>query len=137
MAHYAELSPDNVVLNVLYVTNDIITDENDNEVESLGVEHLQRNIDPNGRYVRTSYNANIRGKYAGVGDLYHTESDKFYNPQPFPSWTLNTDTLVWEPPIPQPAVAEGEIPYAWNQDMYEADNTKGWDRPEEPAEESE
>ena len=137
MAHYAELSPDNVVLNVLYVTNDIITDENGNEVESLGVEHLQRNIDPNGRYVRTSYNSNIRGKYATVRGNYDPTSDRFYPEQPYSSWTLNTTTLEWEPPIPQPTVAEGEMPYAWNQLMYEADNTTGWDRPEEPVEESE
>lgn len=125
MAHYAELSPDNVVFNVLYVTNDIITDENNNEVESLGVEYLQNNINPNGRYVRTSYSGSIRRKYASVGDLYHTESDRFYSRQPYPSWTLNTTTLIWEPPTPEPALTEEQETigsyYEWNEE------TTSWD----------
>ena len=124
MAHYAEISPDNVVLNVLYVTNDIITDENNNEVDSLGVQHLRNNINPNANYVRTSYSGSIREKYAGVGDLYHTESDKFYSPQPFPSWTLNTDTLVWEPPTAKPTLTEEQSNvgsfYYWNEE------TRSW-----------
>lgn len=125
MAHYAEVSPDNVVLNVIYVSNDIITDENDNEVESLGEQHLQNNVDPNARYVRTSYNGNMRGKYAGVGDLYHPESDRFYMPQPYPSWTLNTTTLIWEPPTVKPTLTEEQEGhgscYFWNEE------TTSWD----------
>jgi hypothetical protein len=41
------------------------------------------------RCVRTSYNGNIRGRYAGIGDTYDEQRDVFLHPQPFPSWVLN------------------------------------------------
>ena len=34
-------------------------------------------------------------------------------PPPFPNWTLNLDTLVWEAPVPKPT--EGG-PYRWDVD---------------------
>ena len=72
-----------------------------------------------GEWIQTSYNtrgnvhyaANIntsdggtplRGNYAGIGYNYDKNNDVFYAPKPFPSWTLNTTTWVWESPTPVP-----------------------------------
>ena len=38
--HYAELNENNEVIYVAYMDNEIITDENGNEVEELGIQHL-------------------------------------------------------------------------------------------------
>ena len=63
----------------------------------------------------------LRKNYATVGGNYDVWDDAFYNVQPFPSWTLNKTTYQWEPPITDPG-----DDYYWNEDAYQADNSKGW-----------
>lgn len=130
MAHYAELNDNNEVIYVVYMDNEIITDENGNEVEELGVNHLHTHHGADRRWVRTSYRGNFRNKYAGLGDTYREDLDAFISPQPYPSWTLNESTYEWESPIPQPELTQEEIDsrsyYTWVQELYSADNTKGW-----------
>ena len=55
----------------------------------------------------------LRKNYAGVGYIYDVDRDAFYEPQPFPSWTLNETTCQWEAPVAYPD--DGEI-YVWNED---------------------
>ena len=112
MAHFAELDENNVVLRVNVVHNDITTID--------GVEDEQRGIDYlNGLYpdpvawVQTSFNSNIRTRYAGVGYNYDADRDAFITPQPYPSWTLNEGTLDWDPPEPRP---DDGNEYAWDED---------------------
>jgi hypothetical protein len=80
MAHFAELDSNNVVLRVLVVSNDDITDENGQEQEALGVAFLQGLFGADTHWVQTSYNGNIRGKYAGIGDSYDPNADVFVAP---------------------------------------------------------
>ena len=60
----------------------------------------------------------IRANYAGVGytyDLNYTVGSYpgvFYAPQPFPSWTLNTSTFLWEAPVPYPTDGKN---YYWDE----------------------
>lgn len=50
----------------------------------------------------------LRANYAGIGYTYDTSYTindvvgVFYAPQPYPSWTLNTQTFLWEAPVPKP-----------------------------------
>ena len=76
-----------------------------------------------GEWVQTSYNTRggqhpegrpLRKNYAGVGYSYDRQKDAFIPPQPFPSWTLNDETCLWEAPVPYPE--DGEIWY-WNEDL--------------------
>ena len=67
-----------------------------------------------GETKRTSYNSNIRKNFAGKGMIYDPVRDAFYAEQPYPSWTLNEETYIWEPPTPKP---EGE--YNWKEDTTE------------------
>jgi hypothetical protein len=65
-----------------------------------------------GEWIQTSYNTQgnvhklggtpLRGNYAGIGYTYDRTNDVFYEPQPYPSWTLNQSTWVWEAPTPKP-----------------------------------
>jgi hypothetical protein len=38
----------------------------------------------------------------------------FYEPQPFPSWTMDTNTPKWIPPIPRPEGVVGTY-FDWNE----------------------
>lgn len=44
----------------------------------------------------------LRANYAGIGFTYDLINDVFYEPQPYPSWTISAPTWIWEPPIPYP-----------------------------------
>lgn len=73
-------------------------------------------------WIQTSYNTvggnhllggvPLRKNFAGVGFIYDKELDAFYTPQPYSSWTLDTETCFWVPPVPQPN--DGK-PYMWNE----------------------
>lgn len=125
MAHFAELNENNEVIYVVYMDNEIITDENGNEVEQLGIDHLHRHHGPHHRWIRTSYGGNFRGKYAGLGDIYREDLDMFISPSPYPSWILNETTRQWEPPVSYP---NDEKFYRWNEE------TLSWDLNESLAE---
>ena len=71
MAHFAELN-NNVVLRVLVVPN---------EQEHRGQEFLADDLGLGGTWIQTSYNATIRGKFAGVGDTYDSVNDVFVAPE--------------------------------------------------------
>jgi hypothetical protein len=71
MAHFAEIDSNNVVLRVLVVAD---------EQEHRGQEFLANDCNLGGTWIQTSYNANIRGKFAGIGDIYDEVNDEFYSP---------------------------------------------------------
>jgi len=128
MAHFAELNSDNKVIGILKVENAVITDENNQEQESLGITFLQGLFGSDKIYKQTSYNSNFRKNYAGLGDTYDTTRDAFICDQPFASWALNESTCRYEPPIPHPDPegTEPEYFYDWDEDAYQADNSTGW-----------
>jgi hypothetical protein len=103
MAHWAELDENNIVLRVTVGDND---DPNGDE----GYQWLLDNL--GGTWVKTSYNANIRKRYAGVGYSYDELRDAFIAPKPFTSWVLNDETTEWEAPIPKP---DNENYYYWDE----------------------
>ena len=69
MAHWAELDENNVVVRVTV---------GDNEDPSEGYDWIMENL--GGRWVQTSYNATIRGKFASIGDTYDEKLDVFVAP---------------------------------------------------------
>lgn len=85
MAHFAKIES-GIVAQVIVVDNE---HETDGEVylNSLGL---------TGQWVQTSYNANFRGKFAGIGDTYDAELDEFIAPpveiavEPIPEEPLAT-----------------------------------------------
>ena len=80
MAHFAELDSNNVVVQVLVVGNDKLTDKSGQEQEQLGIAFLHKLFGADTRWVQTSYNANFRVKYAGIGDTYDAAADAFISP---------------------------------------------------------
>lgn len=131
MAHFAELDQNNIVINVVVVDNNVLIDENGNENEQLGIDLLHSHLGSDKKWVQTSYNHNFRGRYAGKGYTYDENFDIFFPPQPYPSWTLNSQIADWEAPIPRPEFTQEEIDsycwYEWNEDQYQLDNNTGWE----------
>ena len=78
MAHFAQIDDNNVVVTVLVVNDDYLKDENGNEVEALGRAHME--AVHRGRWIQTSYNNNIRGRFAGIGCIYDEVNDVFISP---------------------------------------------------------
>jgi hypothetical protein len=54
----------------------------------------------------------LRKNYAGTGFTYDKIKDAFIPPKPYPSWTLNEETCLWDSPVPYPN--DGEM-YTWNE----------------------
>jgi hypothetical protein len=100
MSHFAKLDENNVVV---FVT--VGRQEDDGKEAEL----CARTGD---RYVQTSYNTHggvhnlggtpLRKNYAGIGYTYDEARDAFIPPKPYPSWTLNEQTCLWDPPVPHP-----------------------------------
>jgi hypothetical protein len=94
MAHYAFLDENNIVV-------EVITGKDETElIDGLTPEQWYENYRGQ-RCVRTSYNHNIRKQYAGIGYSYDADTDVFVAPQPFPSWTLDSNH-DWQAPTPKP-----------------------------------
>ena len=139
MAHFAKLDENNVVIQVIVVSNDDITDVNGVEVESIGIAlcHKLFGFDTNWR--QTSYNGNMRGNYAGIGFTYMSNvatlgvgsTDIFITQKPHASWTISTSTPVWVSPLGEApglttSQADAGSYYTWDESAYQADNTAGW-----------
>ena len=80
MAHFAWIDSDNKVYQVSVVNNSDIQDLDFPESEAVGVAYLTSVHGSGKTWKQTSYNANFRGKYAGIGDTYDAELDEFVSP---------------------------------------------------------
>lgn len=88
MAHYAFLSGNNVV-------TEVITGIDENElIEGLPPEVWYGNFRGQ-RCVRTSYNGNIRKNFAQVWFTYDEERDAFIPPKPSGDATFDEETCQW------------------------------------------
>ena len=109
MAHFAKVKK-GIVTQVIVAEQEFIDNMVDNEP---------------GKWIQTSYNTRggvhklggtpLRKNFAGIGYTYDKQRDAFIPPQPWPSWTLNEDTCLWEPPIPFPDQTTGVL-YYWDED---------------------
>ena len=131
MAHFAKLGISGKVISVHVVNNSDILNADGVEDEKVGQQFLERLHGwPASMWIKTSYNTlggvhssgdaskALRGNYAGIGMIWDEDNNIFRTKQPYPSWTLNTTTALWEPPTPQPV---DDKLYTWNE------STKTWD----------
>ena len=114
MAHFAQLDANNIVERVIVVDNDNILDADGNESEAVGIAYCQALFGANTIWRQTSYNGNFRKNYAEAGYRYDADLDAFIAPQPFPSWSLNTETCQWEAPKQMP---DSDRPYTWDESL--------------------
>jgi hypothetical protein len=121
MAHYAELDKNNIVLRVVTACNQDIAN-NGGEQSEQAAEHFKTicPLSENGvKWVQTSYNNNFRKQFAGKEKIYDILKDKFINPQPFPSWSLDIND-DWKAPIsfPTTRIIENNAIYkiSWDEE---------------------
>ena len=107
MAHFAELNSSNEVLRVVVISNDDV-EANGGELSSEA-ETFVASIVPHSEdgtaWKQTSYNSNFRKQYAGIGHTYDASKNKFISPQPYPSWSLDSND-DWEAPVTHPTITE-------------------------------
>src|SRR5210317_1308505 len=131
MAHFAKISENNIVLQVLTLDNENMLNDQNQETESVGQQYLEtHNNWPSNLWIQTSYNTinnqhikggtAFRGNYAGIGYSWDSSNNIFWPPQPFNSWTKNTSTASWEAPITVPSITT--YTGVWTQE--EIDNSE-------------
>jgi hypothetical protein len=122
MASFAKIGLNGKVIEVQSVVNEVLHDSNGVEQEAIGIDFLTK-LTGWSIWVQTSYNTiggvhnnggtPFRKNHAGIGFTYDEDRDAFIPPKPYPSWTLNETTCLWEAPVTYPT--DGEI-YHWNED---------------------
>ena len=121
MAHFAKVL-DGKVIDVIVAEQDFIDTMIDTSagkwIQTSYNTHGGIHYEPNSQTPREDQSGALRYNYAGIGYLYDKEADAFYEPQPYPSWTLNTSTYMWEAPTPYPT---DNKKYNWNEE------TTSWD----------
>ena len=128
MAHFAELDENNVVVRVTVVDNSHVPSDKHVDGETWCKNFFNQ---PDTTFKQTSYNANFRKQYAGIGDTYAATKDVFIKPKPHASWTLDSDN-DWQAPLTRPDDCmikdpeNGTKAYTWDESAYQGDNTKGW-----------
>ena len=141
MAHYAQLGVDNIVTRVWTVNNIDCMTVGGIEKDEIGQAYLKEHHGDL-TLVKCSYNTSkgvhvlggtpFRANYPGVGWYYNSTHDIFHEPRPkdkngndCDSWTLNTKTGMYDPPISYPNAA-ALVYWTWDESVYNGDNTKGW-----------
>ena len=120
MAHFAELNSSNKVLQVIVISNeDVAANGGD---ESAQAETFVASIVPHSTggtaWKQTSYNNNFRKQYAGIGHTYDASKNKFILPQPYPSWSLDSND-DWVAPVTYPTITEIDsnlVIITWDED---------------------
>ena len=107
MAHFAQLDANSVVIEVIVINNDVVQNLPFPESEPIGVAFCQSLYGADTAWKQTSYNANFRKNYAGIGYTYNATLDAFISPQPAPECTLDPVTCQWicPPPVVNEPVA--------------------------------
>ena len=108
MTHFAKIE-DSVVVYVIVAEQDYIDSHEGTWVQTSyntrGGVHYGQDRDPDDGVA-------LNKNFAGAGSIY-VDGVGFHAAQPYPSWTLNADTYLWEPPVAYPD--DGER-YRWDED---------------------
>ena len=126
MAHFAKVV-DNIVEKVIVAEQDFINSGAVGDA-SLWIQCSYntrggKHYEPNSDTESSDQSKALRKNFPGPTYIY--DGTGFYMPQPYASWTLNSTTYQWEPPIDNPN--DGTTLYTWNETLYQSDNTKGWE----------
>jgi hypothetical protein len=123
MGHYAKVDVNNKVVQVIVAEPEFF----DNHVDDEPCQWLKTSYNIRGGvYYDPETNqpaedqaaaigddeGRLRKNYAGIGCTYDASRNAFIAPQPYPSWTLNEDTCIWEAPVPMP---EDVAVYYWDE----------------------
>ena len=145
MAHFAKISEENKVLQVVTLNDSDMLNSENVETESVGQQYLEtHNNWPANLWIQTSYNTRdnqhiadgtpFRGNYAAIGFTWDETNQIFWPEKPFPSWVKDTTIANWKSPIGDaPALTAEQTSqneagthdwdYLWNEDNQTWDLT--------------
>ena len=103
MAHYAKVESG-------VVTQVIVADNKEWCESNLGGTWIQTSYNTSGGVNSRQGGEALHKNYAGIG--YTWDGSGFAAPQPFPSWSKNSDTYLWQAPTPMPT--DGKR-YEWDE----------------------
>lgn len=112
MAHFAKMNNENIVEQIIIISNEDLQNLEFPESEPIGQQFIQ-SLGLEGSWLQTSYNHNFRKNYAGIDYLYDSIRDAFIPPKPYESWILDEETCLWIPPYPSPSPTHS---YYWDED---------------------
>lgn len=92
MAYYARLNDENIVIDLIVADAD--------------------HIASGGAGAEPQYFKEVEENTVGMNWHYVPKADVFYEPQPYPSWTLD-GTYKWQPPVPLPSDGNHHI---WDEE---------------------
>lgn len=96
MAHFVKIE-NNLVIHGTVVNNETLGNLEFPESEPVGQAFLA-SLGFDGTWLQTSYNANFRKNYAGLGFTYDEQRDAFIPPKPIiGEWELDEKTCNWKP----------------------------------------
>jgi len=124
MAHFAEIDDNNIVLRVLVIEQSEVTTGNWGDPAKWiqtsyntfgGIHYL-----PNSRTPSPDQSKALHKNYAGIGYIWlpnGPDGPGFTPPQPFPSWTMDSFSYMWIPPVPKPEKPwpPDVIDYGWDE----------------------
>ena len=121
MSHFAELKTKadptgfttdthQVVERVVVVGNDCVPSDMHIDGETWCI-----NFFKGGVWKQTSYNNNFRKQYAGIGFVYNESKNKFLSPQPFASWSIDSNDN-WQSPVTYPNGDQSAYIIRWDED---------------------
>jgi hypothetical protein len=126
MSHFAKVE-NGVVTEVIVAEQDFVDTLDGTWIQTSYSTYGGKHVDDEGN---DDGGVPLRKNYAGIGFTYDADRDAFIPPQPYPYWSLNDDTCLWEAPIAQPTLTYEEFTagkwYEWDDDIYQDDNTQGW-----------
>ena len=116
MAHFAKVL-NSEVIDVIVADSDFIStfiDSSPGEwiqasYNTYGGVHYQ----PNSDTPSEDQSKSLRKNFPGVGWKYDKARDAFIPLQPYPSWTLNETTCLWDCPVDYP---DRTKEYSWNEE---------------------
>ena len=126
MAHFAQIDENNIVQQVLVIEQVEIDTGNWGDPATWfqtsyntrgGVYYIPNTDTPDPDQSKA-----FRKNYAGIGFMWlpnGPEGEGFAPPQPYPSWTLDSFSYLWVPPVPYPN--DGNV-YIWNEE------TQSWEQ---------
>lgn len=76
MAHFARIE-NNIVRQVIVINNEVLENKPFPQSEPIGIAFCKSLYGADTQWLQTSYNANFRGRYAGVGIAYDPIKDEF------------------------------------------------------------
>jgi len=122
MANYAFIDHNNIVVECIAGRDetDLTHDWEYRYAQMRGLVCKRYSINTYGNVNQREGGVPFRKNAASLGGIYDPVLDAFYFQRPYPSWTLNEDTCIWEAPTPIPTEV-GD--WHWNEATLTWDNS--------------